>query len=338
VHPRAVRQRLRLYTGDSLRYFARSHAHRQALGIPAAEHDQALIDHAFITTFNGGFAYAAHPIAIRATRTVEGGTEVHIDDRAVIAGRHYDVAEHTLYLLPFDAGDDGLGGVRGLRVSHVDKRGLHLRLLHAPAARLTVVGPPASRWRSLLAERQRELIGLGCTPLWLLPDYGTAERANWAQHGEYERSEAEMSWLTSAVLRRIGLWHTTSTAFCSRYWMRGDQTMIWELRHLYGVRPAHDEFAALLGDPVWGPSLQILDSHCDCHHRRPDAGGRPHPNYERNCMFEFHRPERPGVLQIRFRTGPPREEDEPRVRAELTGANADPAWLNRVLPRSKVMP
>ncbi|MCX4749148.1 hypothetical protein OG455_27185 [Kitasatospora sp. NBC_01287] len=145
-----------------------------------------------------------------------------------------------------------------------------------------------------------------------------------------------MRWLTSDVLRRIGLWHTTSTAFCTRYWQHGDQTMIWELRHLYGVRPAHDDFAALLRDPVWGPPLSIWKYHCDCHHRRPDPGGRPHPDYERQCTFHFHHSDQPGVLQIRFRTNAP-SDDEPEVRQELQAAQADSVWLSRVLPQRKLV-
>ncbi|MFE3498487.1 hypothetical protein [Kitasatospora sp. NPDC059160] len=85
-------------------------------------------------------------------------------------------------------------------------------------------------------------------------------------------------------------------------------------------------------NPVWGHPLAVWKSHCDCHHRRPDPGGRPHPDFGRQCRFEFHHPDHPGVVQVRFNTEAPRVEDEPKVHAALKAARANAVWLERVLP------
>ncbi|MEY9956804.1 hypothetical protein [Streptacidiphilus sp. MAP5-52] len=322
------------YTGDSAWYLARTVQSREP-GIRAASADQALVEHHFLSELHGGFAWAAHPVSIRATRVLTGRTEVLLDEQAFSGrgGHSYDIAEHAICrLLPTGATDGELGGVRGLRVRRVDDRGLHLQLLHASTGRLVLVGPTRERWHGLLKAHRQLVIDAGCSPLWELPQQGAAEIKFAAEHGSYEASEAGMSWLTSGLLRRIGLWHTASNAYCTRYWQRGDQTMIWELRHLYRARPMHDEFTALLRSPLWGPPLTIWKQHCDCHSRRPDPGGQPHPAYQRQCTFEYHHPDRPGVLQVRFRTMEPQKRDDPGVRAALEAAGADPGWLNRVLP------
>ncbi|MFJ6136549.1 hypothetical protein [Kitasatospora sp. NPDC092286] len=332
-------QRLRhLYTGDSVWYIART-ARDRSPGIEEANADQALIEHLFLSEVRGGAAYAQHPVSIRATRVLDGRTEVFLDKCAIgTRGKRYDFAEEALCrLLPFGVDDGELAGVCGLRVSHIDSRGIHLRLVQAPAAHLTLVGPTAAHWKQLVAEHHKAVSAAGSTPLWDRQRYGEAEHAFHARHPKFGEHEAGMSLLTSGILRRIGMWHTTSNAFCTRYWQAGHQTMVWELRHLYGTRPAHDEFAALFRKPLWGPPLVVLKQHCDCHSRRPDAGGRPHPDFERQCTFEFHHQDRPGVLEIRFRTGRPRNDDEPEVRADLEAAGADPAWLGRVLPRRKIL-
>ncbi|MFJ2807851.1 hypothetical protein [Kitasatospora sp. NPDC087271] len=334
MRTRANRRLLCRYTGDSAWYFARSSRDARA-GIRAAGDDQALIEYHFLTKFSGGFAYAAHPVAIRATRVLDDRTEVLLDDHAYTSrpDHPYDVADHAIRsILPSGTSPHQLTGVCGLRVGHIDDRGLHLRLLQAPTAHLTLIGPPPSRWRQLLADLRNDTTEDGAPVLWDRPQLAAVERDFRNHHGEWDDEEAKMRWLTSGLLRRIGLWHTVSTAFCSRYWQRGDQTMIWELRHAYGVRPAHDELAAAFRNPVWGHPLTILKSHCDCHHRRPDPGNRPHPDFGRQCLFEFHHPDHPGVIQVRFNTEAPRVEDEPKVHAALTAARANAVWLERVLP------
>ncbi|MEU8919451.1 hypothetical protein AB0D10_00770 [Kitasatospora sp. NPDC048545] len=332
---RSNRRHLQTYTGDSAWYLARTGSTHPEVGIPAASDDQALIEHLFLNGLKGGSAYAAHPVSIRATRVLDGRTAVLLDQSAFVAGRLHPIAERAIELLPFEAEDGSLGGVDGLRTDRpnpVDRRGLHLRLLQAPTARLTLVGPAQNEWTNRLAAREQELTAARCQPLWTTRERGAAELAHRAAHGSYEDEEAESRWLTSGLLRRIGLWHNTSNAFCTRYWQRGDGTFIWELRHLYGVPVTHDDFAAHLKDPQWGLPLSVQKSHCDCHSRRPDRGGQPHPDYQRQCTFTFHhRGDRAGELQIRFRTEAP-TEDRSDTREELRRVGADSAWLRRVLP------
>jgi hypothetical protein len=136
---------------------------------------------------------------------------------------------------------------------------------------------------------------------------------------------ADSAWLSSGLLRRIGLLHTVTFPYSARYWYDG-QDWKFELKYEHGVPADHDAFVQHLIHPVWGLPLRIVGRHCECRSCDCD-GGR-----ERMCRIELaHREGREGGPQLRFRTIE-HGYDLSQEYAKLTATGAGPSWLRRALP------
>jgi hypothetical protein len=167
----------------------------------------------------------------------------------------------------------------------------------------------------------------GCRPCWNEPRITPAEAAYEREHRALLQDEDNAAWLPSGLLRRVGLLHTVSTAFSTRYWLMVDKWK-FELCHEWRVPPPHDEFIGHLINDRWGLPLALTHGHCDCDPKWA------YPNYDKQCTFELsHRGTRPGELQLRFRTIRARYPTSSTYR-DLQRANAAPNWLARVLPRA----
>jgi hypothetical protein len=228
------------------------------------------------------------------------------------------------HLLPSAEPGVQVGGVMRLRVAGVRKADLHLGLVGTTSG-LVLRGVPGTRWRPLLAERRRRLQDSGLIPLWDTPEPTSYEIDDEREYSSLERTQRDLAWLGSGILRRIAMFHNVSTAYSTRSWITGDE-WIFELDTHRDVPLAHDIFLDHLMDEVWGLPLRVTRHYCNCH-----PAGTARRGHQCTFYLEHPRPEVRGVMQIRFRWGDPVYGDDARERLEAV--DADRGWLDRVLPR-----
>ncbi|MDT0323153.1 hypothetical protein [Streptomyces millisiae] len=296
--------------------------------LPPAQGAQRLLEGRVFTHLGGDVDYFPHPVGIAAVHPGPTSITVVLDSSETRHG--HPLARHAIEgLLPVELPDsiesaDPLHGVRGLRVAAVTRHALHLTLV-GTRARLTLTSSGDTDWREVLRWRAAGLREAGARPCWDQPRMTSAEELFEHDHPTLCQAEDEAAWLPSGLLRRVGLLHTVSTAYCTRYWLTVDEWR-FELRHEYGVPMPHDTFIAHLTDPRWGLPLTVDKHHCDC--------GAPwlDPKYDQQCTIELsHREQVPGELQLRFRTNYKSYSNRDTL-ARLRTVQADPAWLRRVLP------
>ncbi|QLI99898.1 hypothetical protein HZZ00_02150 [Streptomyces sp. NEAU-sy36] len=273
-----------------------------------------------------GGEWWAHPVGIAGVRLMPGQSVVVLDSHSGSRpGRDIPMAEYALaHLLP--SADPGVqvGGVMRLRVLGIRKADLHLQLAQTDS-RLVLRGAPGTRWRSLLAQRRRELGEGGFAPLWDEIEPSPYELEDERKFASLVQTERDLAWLGSGLLRRIAIFQNFSTAYSTRSWITGDE-WIFELDTHRDVPLAHDVFLDRLMDDVWGLPLRITRRHCAC-----SLQGTARRGYQCTFYLEHQRPDVPGVMQVRFRWGDPVYGDDARQRLE--DLNADREWLDRVLPR-----
>ncbi|MFG2977235.1 hypothetical protein ACGFYY_30140 [Streptomyces sp. NPDC048331] len=278
----------------------------------------------------GDVAYFAHPLGIASVLPGPGASTVTLDDSMTRHG-HPLVAHAIEGLLPAEVpesvrseGSEHIG-VSGIRVARVSRRALHLTLV-GTSARVILRSAGDTDWATLVGERHSELSGAGYRPCWNEPTLAEQEREFRTDHADYWRAMEDASWLPSGLLRRVGLLHEVSSAYCTRYWATWDDWK-FELNHDQDVLPAHDALVEHLTDPKWGMELRVDKRHCQCDAVWVD------PHYDRECRIELADPQgRPGTLQLRFRSlGTWR--DSSSTHADLLRVQADPRWLHRVMPR-----
>ncbi|MFW6695070.1 hypothetical protein ACHZ99_29100, partial [Streptomyces sp. MAR4 CNX-425] len=166
-------------------------------------------------------------------------------------------------LLPYADPGVQVDGAFGLRVAGVQNTDLHLTRVNSDG-RLIVRGIPGTRWQHELSARWQELDEGGHPPLWQEPVLSSFEREDEIKHPRVRKGDRELAWLGSGLLRRIALFHTSSSAYSTRSWIKGDE-WIFELDTRRDAPLEHDTLLARLTDPIWGLSLRISDSHCTCH-------------------------------------------------------------------------
>ncbi|MBX7473492.1 hypothetical protein K1Y80_46580 [Streptomyces sp. MAG02] len=235
------------------------------------------------------------------------------------------MADYALaHLLPSAEPGVQVGGVMRLRVIGVRDMDLHLNLVRTDS-RLVLRGAPGTRWRPLLARQRRDLEEGGLVPLWDEAEASPYELADEREYTSLVRTDRDLAWLGSGLLRRIAVFQNFSTAYSTRSWIAGNE-WIFELDTHRDVSLAHDAFLNRLMDDVWGLPLRVMRRYCGCGLRATALRGH-------QCTFylEHQHPDVPGVMQIRFRWGDPVHGDG--VRQRLEDLNADRGWLDRVLPR-----
>ncbi|WP_159391793.1 hypothetical protein [Streptomyces viridochromogenes] len=326
-------KRLHRYTGLTHAQ-ARQFLEDQPVGRPRiveATGAQRRLEALVFEHLGGDVDYFAHPIGIGSVVPSHDDLVVSLDASSTRHG--YPLVAHALEgLLPAELpkaeqteDDVRVLGVPGVRTTRTSREGLHLSLAGTEASVILTCGDN-SNWASLVADRRAVLEADGYRPCWHEAELTEPERAFHQEHAEMSQAVAEASWLPSGLLRRAGLFHEVSTAYCTRYWVTWNEWRV-ELKHDPGVKPAHDALVDHLTDPKWGMDLAVDKLHCECDAPWAD------PHYDRQCTVELSSPtSQPGSLQVRFRAIGTWCDSQDTYRA-LQRAGADPIWLGRVMPQ-----
>jgi hypothetical protein len=300
--------------------------------IPDATGPQEHLEALILEHLRGDVDYFAHPLGIASVTPRPDSITVTLDASTTRHDRL--LAAHALEgLLPAEVptelrteGETPVIGVPGLRVAQASRSALHLTLAKTTAS-LILTSDNSIDWSDLLATRESDLAADGYTPCWSEANFTDAERTFHRDHADLCQAVKEAAWLPSGLLRRVGLFHEVSTAFCTRYWVAGFDLWRFELKHEHGVPAPHEEFLAHLTDPKWGISLRVGRVHCVC-----DAPGID-PQYDRQCTARLSSTgTREGTLQLRFTTMRNRC-DYSDVYHDLVRADAPQEWIRRVMPR-----
>ncbi|MFI2757418.1 hypothetical protein ACH5A3_00865 [Streptomyces echinatus] len=318
------------YTGEPFQVTRNAlHGGDNGRPLPDTTGDQARLEAEVLAKLGTGGQWWSHPLGIAHVRPGPGSAVVQLDSHTRFSrGTPYPRSAHALdRLLPMAEPGVQVAGVIGLRVAGVEGADLHLTL-SGSTCRVVLRGVPGTRWEELLDERWHRATEAGCPPLWYSPSLTSHESADIRNHGETWRDERHLDRLGSALLRRVALFHTSSSAYSTRSWITGDE-WIFELDTVLGVPLAHDHFLARLMDPVWGLPLGVDRQHCSCGERRdPDERF-----YLRQCTYHLTYAARPhGGLQLRFRHGSAVYGSD--ARGTLKSVGSPMKWLDRVLPSS----
>jgi hypothetical protein len=325
----ANRIRMRcLYTGESFRHLKGSPmAIDNKCPIPLATGDQALLESQVMAHLAHGSEWWAHPLGIsKVFIDSREATVVHLDGHTELSdGKTFPMDSYAIgHLLPYAEPGVQVNGAPGLRVEAIRGTELHLTRVGG-TSRLVLRGTSSTRWRQELADRWQSLDSDGYPPLWRDQILSSFERDDETKYPRVTKRDRDVAWLGSALLRRIALFHTSSSSYSTRSWL-ADGEWVFELDTRRDVPLDHDTLLARLTDPVWGLPLRINRSYCSCD-------GPPLPDdrwYTRQCTYHLaHTGGRPGGLQIRFRHYPP-AGGTPREKLKRIGAN--PSWLDRVMP------
>ncbi|MFF0505933.1 hypothetical protein ACFYUH_20345 [Streptomyces fimicarius] len=291
--------------------------------------EQALLESQVMANLSDGGTWSAHPVGISGVRLNRGSPiVVCLDSHVELSrGENYPVAWHASdRLLPYVAGDGQVGGVLGLRISEIRGNELHLTLANTDTG-LVLRGITGTRWSDYLDERRRSLTTEHSAPLWNALELTDYEWHDVQSHPRVRRTEKVIARLGSGLLRRVALFHTSSSAYSTRSWTTGSD-WIFELDTLRDVPLDHDTLLNRLSAPVWGLPLRIVKHHCTC-----DDPPLTNERYMRQCTYELVHDDVPEcALQFRFRWGPAVYGKNARRQLERLGSNL--GWLNRVLPQN----
>ena len=225
-------------------------------------------------------------------------------------------------------------GVPGAR-THIEGGQVVLRLLDSSAS-VTLLGLDPDEWlRAVDIQDQRTgLYGLTPCHRDLPARWHPAERP-YRRPGR--QGTAGSAWLTSGLLRRVGLIRTLGVPLAVTGWLGrsergGGERWIIDPTFAEGHGAAgHRRLMALLAAPGWGLPVAALDEHCNCP--------LP-PGYSDQCTtITAGLAEWPGVLEVRAiqRRGDRLkwiQEHEPALYAARQQlALSVPAWVDRWLER-----
>lgn len=296
--------------------------------VPDDASPQALLESQVLSKLGDGGAWSAHPLGIAHVRVrSDEPIVVHLDSHVELAqGDNYPMAFHALdRLLPYAEPGVQVNGVPGLRIAAIRGNSLHLTLVNTNS-RLILRGIPGTSWNEFLDERWKSLDADGYPPLWKSPRLTTHERDDADSYRLVRQTELDMQWLGSGLLRRVALFHTSSSAYSTRSWITDDE-WIFELDTRSDVRLDHDTLLSRLAAPGWGLSLRLSSHHCTC-----DDPPLPDSQYIRQCTYHLVNSQGlPCGMQIRFRSGPAMYTDD-SGREKLLRLGAHTGWLDRVLP------
>ncbi|WP_159047605.1 hypothetical protein [Streptomyces sp. WM6378] len=253
---------------------------------------------------------------------------MHLDSHTTLTnGTSYARSGHALdQLLPSAEPGIQVNGVVGLRVVGINGPDLHLTLAGSEC-HLVLRGIPGTDWAEELHERWLRYEKAEAPPLWQNPKLTAFENSHIRDYPETWAAERGLDWLGSALLRRVAIFQTSSTAYSTRSWITGDE-WIFELDTVRGIKLEHDAFLRRLMDPVWGLPLRIEYQHCSCNPEQ-ELGDS---TYTLQCTYNLgHRSMASGSLQLRFRHGPGVYAGGTRIKLERLYSPSE--WLDRVLPK-----
>ena len=241
----------------------------------AAGFEQARLEAAVFSAFAGLGIYTQHAGGVHWTRQMSDGTIcVHMDSTlaefdspsdGTVSSNHepgYGVAEPIVQsLLPVRM-TEYFNGAAGVRIAAAKGRDLHLTLIGAETARLTLRAAKWVDWQAILEKHARSIAVDGQRPLWEEPKATRLEQQELASY----RSHSNTSRLASALLRRVGLFHRVAFAHSISAWTWGRD--VWKLE-IYSDPcrgPVHQAFLDALTDPKFGIPLQVQWDWCVCGH------------------------------------------------------------------------
>ena len=315
----------RLYTGEPIQYIKealRTLPKQQYL--PSARGAQAVLESKVLACLVLCRGWFAHPLGIAGIRLYPAQTLINLDGQVGGFGARDDMGTFAArHLLPIAEPDIEIRGVPGLRVAAITGADLNLTLVDG-GGRLTLRSSSNTNWKQCLADLHRGALVDGNIPVWDAPALTSHERED-RMIDPTDITAESYAWLGSGLLRRIALFHTTSSAYSTSSWITGNR-WIFELDTHHEIPLRHDRLLDRLMDPVWGLPLQIAKDHCNC------AGQSTYAARSLQCTYDLsHRDSDTGTLQIRFRRHA--NDDGGEARESLRSLNADRAWLDRVLPR-----
>ncbi|MFF3750575.1 hypothetical protein ACFYYH_08965 [Streptomyces sp. NPDC002018] len=243
-----------------------------------------------------------------------------------------DLAE---VLLPRAEEYGDVKGVPGAR-SYIEDGQVVLRVLDTSAS-VTLLGLDPEEWLRAVDIQDQRMASYGMTLCHrdMPAQWHPAERP-YRRPGR--RGTAASAWLTSGLLRRVGLIRTLGvplnvTGWFGHYESAGGERWIIDPTFAEGYGAVgHRRLMALLAAPGWGLPVTTLDEHCNCH--------LP-PGYGDQCITVTGGiGDRPGVLEVRTiqrhgnRLKWIQEYDPTLYAAQQQLALRVPAWVDRWLERS----
>lgn len=216
-------------------------------------------------------------------------------------------------LLPVRTSDGQATGVPGLRVLKNKAQDLTVGMVGS-TARLTLRAN--THWRRRLPHHRQEVLTNNSEPLW------DSDRLTAAEQASAIPEHDQLAWLGSGLLRRIGIFHTVSTA----YKVKGIVSEgLWtiDMGIHPDISPDHNAFVTRLTNPVHGLPLTVDNRTCTCGRTPPTAHSTEH-----ECRIELRPqdPQLPGRLQLRFQTSTP----PVHLADTLKTAGADQRWLTHI--------
>ncbi|MFB7128260.1 hypothetical protein [Kitasatospora sp. NPDC056273] len=320
-----------LYTGEPF------HAAKKTLSggnnhspFAVAPMRQAHLEAEIFAKLCSGGQWWAHPFGISSVQAMAQSAVLRLDSHTTFFdGTLYPRSAQALdELLPDAEPGVQVNGVVGLRVTGIDGPDLHLTLAGG-GCHLILRGAPGTDWAGEIDERWDRLGKAGHPGLWRAQQLTNHEEKHIREYPRLWRSYRRLDWLGSALLRRLAVFHTSSTAYLSRSWIHNGE-LILELDTVRGIRLNHDAFLNQLMDPVWGVPLRIRRRYCSCDPHQQLG----HRIYTLQCTYHLEHPDDVGQggLQLRFRHGP--DPHAGTTRKTLASLGAPAKWLDRVLPKS----
>lgn len=262
---------LRLYTGlpwQSARRRVESAAPGSLL-VPQPAADQLLLEARVmaalawrrITTLHPGIEY----VDPRPDRLLIRFEADPVERRDLEETQALDLAE---VLVPRVDEYGDVNGVPGA-CTHVEDGQVVLRLLGTSAS-VTLLGLDPDEWLRAVDVQDQQLGTYGMTPCHrgLPTQWHPAERPH---RRPGRRGTAASAWLTSGLLRRVGLIRTLGVPRAVTGWLGhherdGGERWIIDPEFAEGYGAAgHRWLMALFAAPSWGLPVTVWDEHCNCH-------------------------------------------------------------------------
>ncbi|MFD5124137.1 hypothetical protein [Streptomyces sp. NPDC058385] len=329
---------LRLYTGlpwQSARRRVEAAAPGSLL-IPQPDADQLLLEARVMAALAWRRITTLHPWGIeyvdpRSDRLLIRFEAAPVEQREPDETQALDLAA---VLLPRVDEYGDVKGAPGAR-THIEGGQVVLRVPDTSAS-VTLLGLDPDEWLRAVDVQDRQMSTYGMAPCHreLPAQWHPAERP-YRRPGR--RGTAMSAWLTSGLLRRVGLIRTLGVPLAVTGWLghhEPDGGEHWVIDPTFTEghgASGHRQLMALLAAPGWGLPVTILDDHCNCH--------LP-PGYSDQCTtITAGLAGRPGVLEVRTiqRRGDRLkwiQEHRPTIyAAQQQLALSVPAWVDRWLKR-----
>ncbi|MFB6564489.1 hypothetical protein ACFCYH_37340 [Streptomyces sp. NPDC056400] len=183
-------------------------------------------------------------------------------------GEETQVLSLAKVLLPRADEYGEITGVPGAR-TRVENGEVVPRLLGTTAS-VTLLGLDPDAWQRAVDAQDQEMSTCGMTPC----HRGRPDRWHPAERPDRRpgrRGAAASAWLTSGLLRRVGLIRSLGVPLAVTGWLNcrergGGERWIIDPTFAEGLGPTgHRRLAALHSAPGWGLPVTVVDEHCNCH-------------------------------------------------------------------------